>query len=640
MAYNNIKVKERQTVSQSSQTKQLGIVSEVPMNEWNAEISYEKLNLVTYKNGTFIAKRKNKGIAPLDTMGWKDVWMPLLSGIGISSTVVEYATASVTLSTPPQNGWGTEIPAFEASELLWTRMTITYTDGTKTAFYSVGVTVAPTKTSELQNDGNGLSPFATEAFTNSSINNLAAFYITYNAQDDAFPTKAALTGATTFYNDKKPRVPTTNDYAIVRADESQPKNVDGSYPTTRYIYQGGTYPEGSWSFQWVINNTPFTQAQVDALNSGITTAKVAQIEQNKLMIEAAQTEFVKKTGDTINGNLIISGEIFTETNQKLYGMRRLEVDLTNDNPDTWYPVMFRIASGAARIIFYSIFEDGNTAPWSTHPSKIFSYWVDWTVIPDGWGGNNQQRTINKYSWNLCDSPFGRIEQLYTYSGEYIYCRGGAKYIVYVSTNVEDPQILREPYSYGGSTSGGPTKDYESIHSWDNTSIIMQSNVYANSILANSVNANGFGTTNKDYFEFTPKDGGTWGARGESGRIYNLQDFYAPSNPPPVGSTGTNHFITLSWDAEDTDGTLGEIYLPSITSSNDEPFQINDLSNMFGTYYTGACGYLMDSSGEECPVVGVRFYNGMINIDYIRGSSRRTLNRYIDQMGINDHMSPA
>ena len=169
MAYNNTKVKERQAIASTSQTEPLGIVSEVPMNEWSANISYEKLNIVTHKYSTFIAKRANKDIEPLVADGWKNVWMQLLSGVGIFSTVVEYASGDASSSTPPQEGWGPELPMFQAGQLLWTRLTITYTDNTSAVFYSVGVTVAPTKTSELINDGNGTSPFATEAFTNSSI---------------------------------------------------------------------------------------------------------------------------------------------------------------------------------------------------------------------------------------------------------------------------------------------------------------------------------------------------------------------------------------------------------------------------------------------------------------------------------------
>ncbi len=384
MAYNNVKVKERQTVKQSSQTQQLGIVSEVPMNEWNAEISYEKLNLVTYKNSTFIAKRANKGTPPLDTPDWQDVWMMLKSGVGVSSAAVEYVLGDISSSVPPQDGWSTEIPAFEAGKLLWTRITIAYTDGARSVVYSVGVPVAPTKTSELVNDGNGTSPFATEnnlqttkeeigktttqlsealtketarakaaeqtnagdiatnaqaiatektraegaesgldarvktieseipaqasadnqladkAFVNSSINALAAFYITSDAAGDAYASKAALTGAATFYSGGKPRVPTQNDYAIVLADESQAKGADGSYPTTRYSYQGGTYPNGQWAFQYIVNNTSLTAAQVAALNSGITSAGVAQITTNKndITTETARA----KAAEKVNAN--------------------------------------------------------------------------------------------------------------------------------------------------------------------------------------------------------------------------------------------------------------------------------------------------------------------------------------------------
>lgn len=330
MSYNNVKVKERQTVSQSTQTQSLGIVSEVPMNEWNAAVSYEKLNLVTYKNATFIAKRANAGIPPLDTDGWQDVWMLLKAGVGISTTAVEYATSVTTITEPPQDGWETAFPIFKAGELIWTRLTITYTDNTSTVLYSVGVAVAPTKTSELVNDGDGTSPFATEkqleaeteraegaekalgsrvetiegkiptqasaadqlatqSFVNSSINALAAFFITPTATGDkAFATRAALLAATTFYSGGKTRVPTQNDYAIVLADESQAKGVDGTYPTTRYSYQGGTYPAGQWDFQYIVNNTSLTQAQVDALNSGITAAGVGQIEKNRLAAQGAQ----------------------------------------------------------------------------------------------------------------------------------------------------------------------------------------------------------------------------------------------------------------------------------------------------------------------------------------------------------------
>lgn len=129
-----------------------------------------------------------------------------------------------------------------------------------------------------------------EAFVNSSINNMAAFYITYNAQGDAFPTRADLFSATTYYYGGQVRTPTQNDYAIVLHDESQPLGANGEYPTTRYSYQGT-----AWSFQYVVNNTSLTQAQVNAINSGITKELVDQLSQGNVLSVNGETGAVTIT---------------------------------------------------------------------------------------------------------------------------------------------------------------------------------------------------------------------------------------------------------------------------------------------------------------------------------------------------------
>lgn len=141
------------------------------------------------------------------------------------------------------------------------------------------------------------NPLTNEAFVNSSINNMAAFYITSNAQGEAFATRASLLNSTTFYQGGQTRVPTQNDYAIVLADESQPQGVDGKYPTTRYSYQGGTYPDGQWDFQYVVNNTSLTQAQVDAINSGIT-AELVQLFATKTELSQAIADAITTTLNT------------------------------------------------------------------------------------------------------------------------------------------------------------------------------------------------------------------------------------------------------------------------------------------------------------------------------------------------------
>ena len=83
---------------------------------------------------------------------------------------------------------------------------------------------------------------ADKAFVNSSINNYAAFYLTKNANGDAFETYAELTSTTKFWNAGVEKTPTKNDYLVVLEDETKTTSL-GINPTTRYTYQG-EWPTG------------------------------------------------------------------------------------------------------------------------------------------------------------------------------------------------------------------------------------------------------------------------------------------------------------------------------------------------------------------------------------------------------------
>ena len=95
---------------------------------------------------------------------------------------------------------------------------------------------------------------------NEAINSMAAFYITKNTAGDAFGTVAELTSATEYYCDGSVRVPTRNDYATVLSDE------DHENAATRYIYTGTRF-----QYQYTVNEAPFTQEQLNAINSGVTS---------------------------------------------------------------------------------------------------------------------------------------------------------------------------------------------------------------------------------------------------------------------------------------------------------------------------------------------------------------------------------
>ena len=124
----------------------------------------------------------------------------------------------------------------------------------------------------IPNQATSSNQLADKAFVNSSINNYAAFYLTKNANGDAFGTYAELTSATKFWNAGVEKTPTKNDYLVVLEDETKTTTL-GVDPTTRYTYQG-EWPTGQFEFQYIVNNTALTQAQVDAINSGITKSIV------------------------------------------------------------------------------------------------------------------------------------------------------------------------------------------------------------------------------------------------------------------------------------------------------------------------------------------------------------------------------
>lgn len=116
---------------------------------------------------------------------------------------------------------------------------------------------------KIPSEASSSNQLADKCFVNSSINSLAAFYITKDAQGDQFDSYLELSSATTFYSGGQVRVPTQNDYTIVAVDETHDN------ATTRYSYQWN-----QWEYQYTVNETALTQSQLDALNSWITATKV------------------------------------------------------------------------------------------------------------------------------------------------------------------------------------------------------------------------------------------------------------------------------------------------------------------------------------------------------------------------------
>lgn len=153
-------------------------------------------------------------------------------------------------------------------------------------------------------------------FINSSIEHNAAFYVSKNERGDPFINYAELSTATNSLSNESSadwnifiggirKRPSQNDYCVVLSDETLPDDYKGKdlsiQYSTRYSWSDTQRPElglsGYWEFKYIINNSPYTEVQWAAINSGVT--KEWKEEQSRkedwtFVLEDGVTE-VKKT---------------------------------------------------------------------------------------------------------------------------------------------------------------------------------------------------------------------------------------------------------------------------------------------------------------------------------------------------------
>lgn len=210
------------------------------------------------------------------------------------------------------------------------------------------------------------------AFVNSSISNMAANYVTSDAQGDNFATKAALLAGPYYYKGQSYTL-TNNDYALVETDETK------NNATTRYIYDGA-----QWAFQYIVNNAPFTQAQLDAINSNITSTLVTNYSthvadttihvtsSDKTTWNAKQEALVSGTNiKTINGNSLLGSGDITVGGSSLPSQTGHSGDfLTTDGTDASWETLSDVALSGD-------YTDLTNTP--TIPVVVQDFWVDSTT---------------------------------------------------------------------------------------------------------------------------------------------------------------------------------------------------------------------------------------------------------------------
>lgn len=180
---------------------------------------------------------------------------------------------------------------------------------------------------------------ADKDFVNSSIQNMAANYITSSTTGDPFATRAALVAGPWYYKGAA-KAPTNNDYALVEADETHDDL------TSRYMYDGT-----QWVWQYVLNDTKFTQAQLDAINSTITKNKLDAIEGDISDIQgeiATYGDIVTHDADEFATPSDVSSAVSThDSDTTAHSDIRAEVaeKITNPSGGTTGQILTKTASG-------------------------------------------------------------------------------------------------------------------------------------------------------------------------------------------------------------------------------------------------------------------------------------------------------
>lgn len=216
----------------------------------------------TDNNYTTTEKNKLSGIASGAQVNVIEVIKRNGTALTITNKTVDISVPTPGTTTPSMNGTGAAGTATTYSRSDHVHPTDTTREATankKTSINTSSNTEFPTSK-------------AVADFVNSSIStNTANFLGTLDVVTDLGLTTSATNTqiATALGSHTWPTgvTPTNNDYVFISINDSSTTDVD-EYRRFKYSETAGT---GSWAYEYTLNNSSFTQAQWNAINSGITS---------------------------------------------------------------------------------------------------------------------------------------------------------------------------------------------------------------------------------------------------------------------------------------------------------------------------------------------------------------------------------
>lgn len=291
-------------------------------------------------------------------------------------------------------------------------------------------------------------PYATNSATAGKLKLVNCYKGTTN--NDLWSTiktsNSSYIGTATVYEVYNDGGPTTYgevlDIVSIHSNHWQPQLWFDSGKTGSIRHRNKDYNNNTWGSWYVLLDNNNYAGTLDSRYVTLTTNQTV----SGIKTFSTQQKFTVATGTspftvfstTVVSNLnadMLDGYHAASFYQYGYVMFARTIDASALSTSTYYPVTFSIGSHSnVRIECRVSLNSGTKPSWSTHV-RGFSVRKIWEVNGSGWGTNPINRRILVSDYAYADSdPVRGVGQL-SCSVEYVYVRGGGKYLFYISHNV-------------------------------------------------------------------------------------------------------------------------------------------------------------------------------------------------------------
>lgn len=292
-------------------------------------------------------------------------------------------------------------------------------------------------------------PYATNSATAGKLKLVSCYNGTTN--NDLWSTiktsNSSYIGTATVYEVYNDGGPTTYgevlDIVSIHSNHWQPQLWFDSGKTGSIRHRNKDYNNNTWGSWYVLldnNNYAGTlDSRYVTLTTNQTVSGIKTFSTQQKFTVATGTSPFTVSSTTVVGNLnsdMLDGYHAASFYQYGYVMFARTIDASALSTSTYYPVTFSIGRHSnVRIECRVSLNSGTKPSWSTHASG-FSVRKIWEVNGSGWGTNPINRRILVSDYAFADSdPVRGVGQLSNSSEEYVYVRGGGKYLFYISHNI-------------------------------------------------------------------------------------------------------------------------------------------------------------------------------------------------------------